>query len=180
MAAKKKTSTRRSTRRVRPTARKKATRRLQRMSKNARGTARKTKASKTGRKVRSVAGKKATGFERTWTRAQARLSGAEVRVEKEIRALAKRMGIDTRQASKHVKEWNRLLDREVRKASRRIDAGLDEFEKAVKKEQRSVSRIVDDAVGRALAALNIPTRREVQALTRKVHQLSRKIDRYGR
>jgi molybdenum-dependent DNA-binding transcriptional regulator ModE len=129
---------------------------------------------------RTGARRNSTGFERTWAQAQARLSGAEVRVEKEIRALARRMGIDTRQASKHVKEWNRLLDREVRKASRRIDTGLEEFDRAVKKEQRALGRMVDEAVGKALAALNIPTRREVQSLTRKVHQLSRKIDRYGR
>ena len=186
MAAKKKTSTRRSTRRIQPTARKKATRRLERTAKNARLTARSGKAHTTKaagkgpRRARPAARKKTTGLERTWTQAQASLSDAEVRVEKEIRTLAKRLGIDTRQASKHVKEWNRRLDREVRKASSRIDAGLGELQKTVKKEQRSLNRMIEDAVQSALAALNIPTRREVQVLTRKVHQLSRKIDRYGR
>ena len=40
--------------------------------------------------------------------------------------------------------------------------------------------MLDDAVQRALAALNIPSRQEVQTLTRKVAQLSRKIDRLER
>jgi len=39
---------------------------------------------------------------------------------------------------------------------------------------------VDDAVRRTLAALNIPSRNEVQELTRRVEELSRKIDRFRR
>ena len=79
MAATKKTSTRRSTRRIQPTARKKATRRLERTSKNARLTARSGKAHTTKaagkgpRRARPAARKKTTGLERTWTQAQASL-----------------------------------------------------------------------------------------------------------
>jgi poly(hydroxyalkanoate) granule-associated protein len=79
-----------------------------------------------------------------------------------------------------LKEWNRRLERELHRASRQIDSGVAEVQKTVKKERRAFGRMVEDAVQRALASLNIPTRQEVQALTRKVHQLSRKVDRFGR
>jgi hypothetical protein len=39
-----------------------------------------------------------------------------------------------------------------------------------------VGRMASDAAQSALAAFNIPSRKEVQELTRKVDQLSRKID----
>jgi polyhydroxyalkanoate synthesis regulator phasin len=39
---------------------------------------------------------------------------------------------------------------------------------------------VDGAVRRTLAALNIPSRHEVHELTRRVEELSRRIDRFRR
>jgi polyhydroxyalkanoate synthesis regulator phasin len=39
---------------------------------------------------------------------------------------------------------------------------------------------VDDAVARALAALNIPTRQEVQELSRRVERLTARVDRLRR
>jgi poly(hydroxyalkanoate) granule-associated protein len=177
MAAKKRTTRRRSTRRPRPTTRARKTARPGR-ARTKRTPARKPRA--TGRRTAGRGRKRGTGLEHTWTQVQASLAEVEARLEKEVRTLADRLGIDTRQAAKHVKEWNRRLDREVQKASRQIDTGLGDLRKTVKKEQRALSGMVDDAVERALATLNIPTRREVQTLTRKVHQLSRKIDRYGR
>jgi|SRR5882724_5258354 len=41
---------------------------------------------------------------------------------------------------------------------------------------KSASKRIDDAVLAALATFNIPSRHEVQELTRKVNELSRKID----
>jgi poly(hydroxyalkanoate) granule-associated protein len=126
---------------------------------------------------RSSARKKTT--RRRATAPRARTRHAEGRFEKDVRAFAERLGIDTREAARMLKEWNRRLERELQRASRQIDSGVAEAQKVVKKEQRAFGRMVDEAVQRALASLNIPTRQEVQALTRKVHQLSRKVDRFG-
>ena len=49
-----------------------------------------------------------------------------------------------------------------------------------RKERRALARMVDDAVQRTLAALNIPSRQEVHQLTRRVEELSRKVDRFRR
>ncbi len=43
-----------------------------------------------------------------------------------------------------------------------------------------MGRYADEAVQGALAALNIPSRREVHELTRRVEELSRKIDGFRR
>jgi polyhydroxyalkanoate synthesis regulator phasin len=47
-------------------------------------------------------------------------------------------------------------------------------------EGQAVTRVVENAVQATLARLNIPSRGEIQALTRKVDELSRKIDRLRR
>jgi Poly(hydroxyalcanoate) granule associated protein (phasin) len=125
-------------------------------------------------------GKGLTRFERTWRDALRALSAAETQAEKEIRAFVKRSGIDTRQAAAIWKHWNARLDRESRKAARRLEAGLSGLQERVRKERRALSRMVDDAVQGAFAALNVPSRQEVKDLTRKVNQLSRKIDAFRR
>jgi len=123
------------------------------------------------RKVQPTARKKAKVLQRN-------LVTAEGRAEKELTALARRLGIDTGEVARYVKKWNRVLDKELKTASRQIDGGIEEIRTLVRREQRTASRMLDDAVQRALGALNIPTRQEIQALTRKVAQLSRKIDRF--
>ena len=57
---------------------------------------------------------------------------------------------------------------------------LAELQKRARRDGRSLSRGVDDAVARALAALNIPTRQEVQELSRQVARLSARVDRLRR
>jgi hypothetical protein len=120
-------------------------------------------------------GKRGT-FERTWREALRALGAAEAQVEKEIHAFVKRSGIDTRQAAAIWKQWNARLDRESRKAARRLETGLSGLQERVRKERRALARMVDDAVRGAFAALNVPSHHEVRELTRKVNQLSRKID----
>jgi hypothetical protein len=166
MPAKKTTrrkTTRRSSRRARPTRRA-----------HARPIARPARSG--GRRGR----KRLTRFERTWKEALRALGAAESQAEKEIRAFVKRSGIDTRQAAAIWKQWNARLDRESRKAARRLETGLAGLQERVRKERRAVARMVDDAVRGAFAALNVPSRQEVKELTRKVNQLSRKIDAFRR
>jgi Poly(hydroxyalcanoate) granule associated protein (phasin) len=119
-------------------------------------------------------------FETTWKEALRALEGAEKQAEKEIRGFIKRSKLDTRQASALWKRWNARLDRESRKAARNLEVGLADLQTRARKESRAFGRMVDEAVQGALGALNIPSRQEVQQLTRKVNQLSRKIDGFRR
>jgi polyhydroxyalkanoate synthesis regulator phasin len=63
---------------------------------------------------------------------------------------------------------------------KQVEGRLAGLQSRARKERRVLTRAVEDAVQRALAALNIPTRHEVHALTRRVTELSRKIDRFRR
>lgn len=126
--------------------------------------------------VRTAAGR----FEKTWKETQAALSSAEATVERRVKALAKRSGVDTRQATQTLQAWGHRLERERKKAFRRVEARLADLQTRARKERRTLTRSVDDAVRRTLAALNIPSRSEVHELSRRVEELSRKIDRFRR
>jgi len=158
MPAKKKTTTS-------PKRKKKATR--------PKAVARRARASRRG-------GKAPSRIQSTWKEALRTLEGAEKQAEKEIRSFIKRSKLDTRQAAGLWKRWNARLDRESRKAARHLEVGLADLQTRARRESRAFGRMVDDAVLGALAALNIPSRDEVQQLTRKVNQLSRKIDGFRR
>jgi len=127
-----------------------------------------------------VARRTATRLQRTLKSTQAALSSAESNVQKRVRGLIKRTGVDTRKAAATLKEWNTRFDRERKKAVRRLEARISQVQEKAKKERRAITRRVDDAVQGALAALNIPSRHEVHELTRKVDELSRRIDRFRR
>jgi hypothetical protein len=157
------------------TTRRKTTRRTSRPSRPTR-RAPARRAARSARRGARRGGKRLTRFERTWKEALRALGAAESQAEKEIRAFVKRSGIDTRQATAIWKQWNARLDRESRKAARRLETGLADLQVRVRKERRALARMVDDAVRGAFAALNVPSHQEVRELTRKVNQLSRKID----
>lgn len=101
-------------------------------------------------------------LEATWKDTQAALVSAEAKVEK------------------RVKTWSHRLERERKKALKQVEGRLAVLQTRAKKERRAVTRMVDDAVQRTLAALNIPSRQEVQELTRRVEELSSRIDRFRR
>jgi len=101
-------------------------------------------------------------IEKTWKDTQAALVSAETKVEK------------------RVKTWSHRLERERKKALKQVEGRLAVLQTRAKKERRAVTRMVDDAVQRTLAALNIPSRQEVQELTRRVEELSSRIDRFRR
>jgi len=117
---------------------------------------------------------------KTWKETQAALSSAEATVEKRVKALAKRGGVDTRQAGQALQAWGHRLERERKKAVKQIEARVAELQGRARKEKKALTRTVDDAVRRTLAALNIPSRSEVQELTRRVEELSKRIDRFRR
>jgi polyhydroxyalkanoate synthesis regulator phasin len=117
---------------------------------------------------------------KTWKETRAALTSAEATVEKRVKALVKRSGVDTQKARERLAAWRHRLDRERKKAMKQVEGRLAGLQSRARKERRVLARAADDAVQRALAALNIPTRHEVHALTRRVTELSRKIDRFRR
>jgi hypothetical protein len=139
-------------------------------------------AKKAVRRPRPAArGRKAKSrIEKTWKDTRAALGSAEATVEKRVRALVKRSGVDTRQARETLTTWRHRFDRERRKARKQVEGRLAVLQTRARKERRVITRMVDDAVQRTLAALNIPSRQEIHELTRRVEDLSRKIDRFRR
>jgi polyhydroxyalkanoate synthesis regulator phasin len=119
-------------------------------------------------------------LQKTWKDTRAALSSAEATVEKRVRALVKRSGVDTRAATQALKHWTTRLERERKSALKQLEGRFAEFQVRARKERRTLARTADTAVRRALAALNIPSRNEVHELTKRVEELSRKIDRFRR
>ena len=81
---------------------------------------------------------------------------------------------------KHAETWRTRLGQEGRKARKQALARLAELQQRARRDGRALGRSVDDAVARALAALNIPTRQEVRQLSRRVERLSARVDRLRR
>jgi hypothetical protein len=119
-------------------------------------------------------------IQKTWNNTQAALSSAEATVEKRVKALVKRSGVDTRQAAATFGAWRTRLERERKKALKQVEGRLAILQTRARKERRALTRTVDQTVQRTLAALNIPSRHEVQELTQRVEDLARKIDRFRR
>jgi hypothetical protein len=115
-------------------------------------------------------------IKKTWNDTVEALSTAEARVEKEIRGLLKRNKISTRDAATAIKDVRALIGRERKKGMKELESRFASLQVRLRKEGKSASKKIDDAVLAALATFNIPSRHEVQDLTRKVNELSRKID----
>lgn len=116
----------------------------------------------------------------TWSQTVASLASAEAAVEKQVRRLLQRNRISTKDASTLLKDVNALVSRERKKAARQLEGRLAALQVRARKERQVVARMANQAAQSALAAFNIPSRQEVQELTRKVDQLSRKIDSFRR
>jgi len=117
---------------------------------------------------------------RTWDDTKDALGSAEARVEKQVRGLLKRGGVDTKKATQMLEAWRTKAEKERRYAVKQVEAKLVMLQSRAKKERRAVARMVDETVQGALAALNIPSRQEVHELTRRVEELSKKIDGFRR
>ena len=113
-----------------------------------------------------------------WQAAVANLVTAEHDVEKQMRALLQKNKISTKDARALLKTLGSRVATERKRAQKELEARLAALQTRVKKERKVLGRVLDDAVRRALAAFNIPSRHEVTDLTRRVEQLSRKIDTF--
>lgn len=119
--------------------------------------------------------RRAARLSSTWKDTRKALRSAETTVGRRVAALVRRSGLEPKEVMKQAELWRTRLDRESKKARKRVEARLDELKQRARHDRRAIARGVDDAVARALAALNIPTRHEVQQLARRVEQLSERI-----
>ena len=71
-------------------------------------------------------------LEKTWKETQAALSSAEGKVEKRVKELVKRSGVDTRQATRTIKAWGGRLDRERKTRLPIIEGNVPPLEKMPK------------------------------------------------
>ena len=131
---------------------------------------------------RSVRGPRSTTdrLKDTWYATLSALTSAEGNIEKQVRVLLKRNKISTKDASAMLKDLRTLIDRERKKRLRELESRLSNLQGRLRKERKVLARMVNEAVEGTLATFNIPSRHEVAELTRKVDQLSRKIDAFKR
>lgn len=111
-----------------------------------------------------------------WTQAQHALGRAEAEIEKQVRAALKRNKIGGREAATVLRELGARFEKERQKARKGLESQLATLRTRVRTGGKAAGRRVGEAVEQALAALNIPSRREVADLTKKVGELSKKID----
>ena len=111
-----------------------------------------------------------------WTQAQHAMGRAEAEIEKQVRAALKRNKIGGREAATVLRELGARFERERQKARKGLESQLVTLRTRVRTGGKAAGRRVGEAVEQALAALNIPSRHEVADLTKKVGELSKKID----
>jgi carbonic anhydrase len=147
--------------------------------KNTKTKARRSGARKAGARsagdVRSGARTAGDVLRETWEAALASLSAAEAELEKQVRAVMSGKGIGA-DAAGTLRQLGQRLEKERRKVARDIESRVSSLQARMKRERKSLAGVVDDTVRGALAALNIPSLQEIGDLTRKVDELSRKID----
>jgi hypothetical protein len=117
---------------------------------------------------------------RTWDDTKDALGSAESRLETQVRGLLRKSGVDAKKAMEAVEVWRERVQKERRRAMKQLEARMLMLQSRAKKERRAVTRMVDETVQGALAALNIPSRQEVHELTKRVEELSKKIDGFRR
>jgi polyhydroxyalkanoate synthesis regulator phasin len=127
--------------------------------------------------ARQTAPRKAANVLRdTWASTLGALTSAQAEMEKQIRLLLKKNKINAKDASGMLKELSTRIAVERKRALKDLESRMKTVQARLKKERKAVSRMVSDAVQGTLATFNIPSRQEIADLTRKVDELSKKID----
>ncbi len=113
---------------------------------------------------------KATG------KVKASLQAIPETAETRVKALLESGRPALKRAQGFVNKTGRSLSKQTEALRADLANRVSELGAKVEKERKSVGRKVDDGVKSALASLNIPTRSEINLLTRRVEELSGKID----
>lgn len=140
----------------------------------------KKKAARTRKARMAPARKTAKGLAITWEGTREAFGNAESAVERRVRGLVQEGETRTQQAVETLGSWRTRLERERRKAMKQLQDQLAMLQGRARRERKAVARMVDETVQGTLAALNIPSRQEIHELTRRVEELSRKIDGFRR
>jgi hypothetical protein len=118
-------------------------------------------------------------FAATWRNARRALASAEARLEPALKTLIGRAAIDLRQAAETLNGWRGRVREERRTAFQQLEQGLSRLQSRARKERHALAGTVANAVRGTLVRLDIPTRRELVALTRKVDELSARLAEGG-
>ena len=113
-----------------------------------------TRAKRSGRRAATNARTAGLMMRQTWGAAVTALTAAEEEMARQLGQLLRRNRITARDAGAALAGLRTRLDRE----------------------RKNLGRTLDAAVHGALARVNVPSRREVAELTRKVDELSRRIE----
>jgi polyhydroxyalkanoate synthesis regulator phasin len=139
------------------------------------------RARKAAREAAQASGQAAAAlFRDRWQAAVGALSAAEAQVGRKVQVLMREKKLTGRDASVAVRDLGKRLEKERKKAGRNLEARLTGLQKRVAKDSQALGRSAEQAVERAMGALNIPSRADVSRLARKVDELSRKLDRLRR
>ena len=118
-----------------------------------------------------------TALRETWASTTRALSAAEAEVQKQVKSLLKRNKLSVDDATTLLRQFQARVAKERAKRMQELEARARAVQSRVRRESRNAGRFVAEAVQSTLAALNIPSRKEVAELTRKVDALSKKIDK---
>jgi hypothetical protein len=111
-------------------------------------------------------------LQRGWEATRQALGAAERTMEKRVRGLLKRGRLGAAEAAPLLRELRARAERERRRAL----SGLNALQAHLERERKALGRNVQGAVRSTLAALDIPSRREIAELTRRVERLSHRLD----
>ena len=116
----------------------------------------------------------------TWNATVQALSSAEAGAERQLRQLLARKRVKPADLRTALTALRARMQKEQRKAAREIESRLSALQVRLQRERKDLGRVVDETVRGTLVALNIPSRREVLDLTKKVDQLGAKIEKFGK
>lgn len=133
------------------------------------------KRTKASRSKASGASRAQQALREAWANTLHGLTRAEAEIEKQVRALLKKNKLNVDDAAEMLLKLRSSVEQERKRGMSELEARLKLLQARVRKEGGNVAKLANEAVQSALAALNIPSRREVAELTRKVEELSRRL-----
>lgn len=110
------------------------------------------------------------------SRAGEALKSAPRSAEAKVKALIESGRPALKRAQAFASETGKTLSKRTTALGKDIAHRVSDLSARVEKERKTLGRKVEGAVKTTLASLNIPTRSEINLLTRRVEELSRKID----
>jgi hypothetical protein len=110
----------------------------------------------------------------TWNAGLEALASAEAEIKRQVKLLVKNKRTKDAQAALYTLAGR--LAKERKRAQKELESRARSIQSRVQAEGKTLGKLVHDAVQATLASLNIPSRAEVVLLTKKVDELSHKIE----